>query len=301
MASSFGANDSAVGIKIKIADIGLVATTVDPSIDFRAVGAMERFVVEDVEPTVRLQARRCALDEAESGTLVFDSGSLWRLFREDRDYLFRFVSPVCGRAPYQIARLNEDFTFGEILLNSQYVSENIALDPIGYPLDEIIYVNLLARGRGVEMHSCSLVTPSGKGYIFAGHSGIGKTTTARLWEPRSGVQILTDDRTIIRQSADGFWLYGTPWHGEGRYALPQKAKLNAIFLLSQATHNELVEIAPADAVAKLFTCQFPTFYYPEGLAFTLAFNEEMVQSVPCYEYRFVADDSAVQFLMDRLG
>ena len=70
-----------------------------------------------------------------------------------------------------------------------------------------------------------LVDPEGRGHLFVGQSGAGKSTMARFWAGREGVRILSDDRIILRQIRGEIWMYGTPWHGEARHALPEKARL----------------------------------------------------------------------------
>ena len=52
---------------------------------------------------------------------------------------------------------------------------------------------------------------------------------------RRGTRVLSDDR-IVAAPAPGpaLWMYGTPWHGSGRFASPEGAPLDAVFFLRQA-------------------------------------------------------------------
>lgn len=240
-------------------------------------------------------------DERGGAELLFDSGALWQLFRETDGYLWRFQTPYFGATPYKIARFNQDYSQGTVTLHRPFFKEGVGVNPLEYPLDELLMLNLLAQGRGVEIHSCGIVDEAGNGYLFAGQSGAGKTTTARLWEARGGISILSDDRIIVRRIDGEFWIYGTPWHGEGELARPERARLKRIFFLQHGERNELTPLGGAEASARLFSCSFPTFYQRDGLAFTLSFFDELTSSVPTFELSFVPDQGAVDFIRQQAG
>ena len=90
---------------------------------------------------------------------------------------------------------------GEILLHPGFFEWSQPVDPLSTPLDELLYGALLARGRGAEIHGCGLIDAHGNGLLFAGRSGAGKTTMARLWQDVPGTTILSDDRIILRKLA----------------------------------------------------------------------------------------------------
>src|SRR5205823_7896354 len=108
--------------------------------------------------------------------------------------------------------------------------------PLDYPLDELLMISLLARGRGVEVHGCGVIDTNGVAYLFPGHSGAGKSTIARLWRDQ-GATILSDDRLILRLRDGRVWMYGTPWHGEEQFATAASAALSRIYFLQHAPFN----------------------------------------------------------------
>jgi hypothetical protein len=165
-----------------------------------------------------------------------------------------------------------------------------------YPLDELLMVNLLARGRGVEVHGCGLRDSDGRGFLFLGMSGAGKTTTARLWIRNPGVTVLSDDRIILRQRDGKLWMYGTPWHGDGELSSASSAPVTRILLLARGETNEIAPLRKAETVARLMACSFVPFFSPDGLDFTLGFLEQAAQAIPCVEFRFVPDERAVEFV-----
>jgi hypothetical protein len=283
-------------LSVRVADIGVEMICSDPELRMRLDGAMNSFRVAGAEADVSLNVGWAKLAESVVNKPAFDSGALWSLYREGDSYLFRFATPVYGRTPYREARFNRDFTKGEVLLHRPFFAGHPAIYPLEYPLDELLIINLLARGRGVEVHSCGLIDETGKSYLFIGQSGAGKTTTARLWLQQPGVRVLSDDRIILRKEGGRIWMHGTPWHGEAELSLPEKAPLDHIFFLKQWPHNEIIPLNPAETAARLVACGFPTFYYPPGLEFTLNFYEEVARCVPCYELRFVPEQSAVELV-----
>ena len=67
----------------------------------------------------------------------------------------------------------------------------------------------------LEMHA-STVSNSGKGYLFLGRSGAGKSTHSRLWlQNVPGSELVNDDNPVIRVGDDGcVYVYGSPWSGK---------------------------------------------------------------------------------------
>lgn len=286
---------------LSIADIRISLRSGDADLALAFSGATELFMTDEGQAETQVVAGWGDLSNELGGELLFDSGALWQLFREGDGYLWRFQTPYFGATAYKIARFNQDYSQGAVTLHRPFFKDGVGVNPLEYPLDELLMLNLLAQGRGVEIHSCGIVDEAGNGYLFAGQSGAGKTTTARLWEATGGISILSDDRIIVRRVGGEFWMYGTPWHGEGELARPERARLKRIFFLQHGEHNELTQLSGAEASARLFSCSFPTFYNPAGLAFTLSFFDELTSAVPSNELSFVPDQLAVEFIRQQAG
>ena len=60
-------------------------------------------------------------------------------------------------------------------------------------------IHRLACGQGLEVHAVGIVDEIGRGHLFLGHSGAGKSTTARLWLEQPEIRILSDDRIVLRR------------------------------------------------------------------------------------------------------
>jgi hypothetical protein len=225
------------------------------------------------------------------GKLLFDSGAVWRAYETDGGFRIDCHSEIFGAVPYKAALFRSDLSQARILVRRETFNEE--MHPLDYPLDELMVAHLLGRGRGVELHSCGIIDRDGRGQLFVGQSGAGKSTTARVWLAEGDYEIVSDDRVIIR-FIDGEWrMFGTPWHGEAELSSASSAPLAAIHLLDQAKRTELVALPPAQAAARLFSCSFPPFYDAEALAATLGILDRLVAEVPVRALRFVPDRSVI--------
>lgn len=252
------------------------------------------FVCPPESCEVNLQVSLVDSLAAPCSPLLFQSGGLWSLFAEHGGYRFSFLSSVLGGTPYKEAWLDFEFRSGRVLLSRQYFAPESPVYPLEYPLDELLMIHRLSRGEGVEVHAVGISDESGRGYLFLGHSGAGKSTTARLWLGRPGVRILSDDRIILRVREGRVWMYGTPWHGDAGIASPNCAPLSDIYFLEHGTHNEQLPLSQGCAAAELFARSFVPHHSEEGIRFTLDFLGQVARQVPCSIFRFVPNATAVE-------
>ena len=278
---------------LTIAELTIALTSDDSTLTLPVGGANTQFLVREAEPDVRVRARWGNLAEVSGGRKLFDSGGLWQLFTANGALRFHFTSSAWGPPPYKVAWFDKDFESGEVLIHRPYFPPGHLVYPLEYPLDELLIIHLLAAGRGVEVHACGVVDASGQGYLFAGQSGAGKTTMARLWQKPEEITVLSDDRIILRYQAGQFWMYGTPWHGEAGLSSPARAPLKGVYLLRHGPSNRLVPLRRSSTAARLVACSFPPFYHSSGLDFTLGFLDQLVEAVPCYELSFTPDERVI--------
>jgi hypothetical protein len=274
-----------------------------PGLRFLVDDASRRFLVEDGRPDLALRVSVCPLDARADGPLVFDSHATWKLHECGGRHVYRFFDPRRGPAPYKEAWIAADLATGDVLLHPDIHPAGEPVDPLQFPLDELLFLHLLAAREGVELHACGVVASSGRGYVFAGQSGDGKTTTARLWEGVPGATVLSDDRIIVRRAASGYVMYGTPWHGETDLATAASAPLAAIGLLARGERNAFEPLTPGASVAGLLSrCIIPRQVSDRAaMDATLGFLEGLAREVPCRRFRFVPDALAPRFALEQLG
>lgn len=254
------------------------------------------FVVETKDCDIQIQVGWSEKLEKPSCKPTFDSGGLWCVYKVPGGHQFYFSTPFLGLSPYKSAWFDGEFKSGRVELFQEYFHADGPVYPMEYPLDELLMIHRLSRGEGLEVHAVGIVDESGCGHLFLGHSGAGKSTTARLWESRKDIHILSDDRIILRARNGEIWMYGTPWHGDGRIANQGRARLGRVFFLRHAGQNGLAAVSPTASVARLFACGFAPFHRPQGLDYTLQFLEQVALRCDCRELGFRPDRSAVDFV-----
>ncbi|MEQ1352634.1 MAG: hypothetical protein ABLT11_01370 [Candidatus Acidiferrum sp.] len=229
---------------------------------------------------------------------LFHSGGLWSLFEERRDqqdgYRLNFQRSFPGESPYKSVWFDRNFTTGHLQLSRLFFPQDRPVYPLEYPLDEVLMIHRLACGQGLEVHAVGIVDEQGRGHLFLGHSGAGKSTTARLWLTQPNIRILSDDRIILRRRHGLIRMYGTPWHGDAGISSPHSAPVTNIYFLEQYRHNQILGMVPGFAVAEIFARSFVPRHCAQGLEFALSFIESVVREIPCNLFRFVPQQSAVE-------
>ena len=255
------------------------------------------FRIIECHPDLEVEVRWADRLKTSICNATFDSGAVWKVHRKDNDFIFDFASDAVGPDPYKRMRTDGSFTSAQIILNRELLPDDVW--PMEYPADELLITNYLARhGIGVEVHGCGLIDSEAGGLLFLGHSGAGKSTTTMLWKTLRNPEILSDDRIILRLHHGELWMYGSPWHGEAAFASAGKAKLSRIFILQHGERNQIIRMPFSRGVGELFARCFPPFHSTAGLQGVVDFLEKTVRTVPCYEFQFVPDSSAVDMALN---
>jgi len=232
---------------------------------------------------------------------LFHSGCVWSVREFGKGYLFNFATERFGIRPYKRLLVDREFRQARVLLNRECLGADATASALEYPLDELLVTHYLSLGRGVELHACGMVCENGDSFLFAGHSGAGKSTTARLWMQYAVARVLSDDRIIVRRNrtrSGQFVMHGTPWHGEAALASPECAVVRRVFLLQHGESNHIERLSRSVAAGELLARSFPQMYLRRFVDPTLALIEDMLQVLPCYRFHFVPDTSAVERILE---
>ena len=259
--------------------------------------ALEEFRSKNNDVDIEVNVEWAEELKASPGEPMFDSGAVWTSFRAGAELVFDFCSPEIGINPYKRVRTDASFRAIQLILSRKALQGFRPVFPLEYPADELLITNYLASDMGVEVHGCGIVDAETGGHLFLGHSGAGKSTTTRIWKSLRDVEILSDDRIILRLHDDELWMYGTPWHGEAAFASAGKAKISKFFVLQHGERNQFVPLSRSRAVGELFARSFPPFHSASGLTKTLKFLHGVVSLVPSYEFHFVPNVSAIEAIL----
>jgi len=231
-------------------------------------------------------------DQLEEGPAIFDSAPIWSLYRVKSGSSFHLFDSY----PELKRTLFIPDEGGSARLSFHAADHN----PFVGPALELLMITHLARRDGVILHGCG-ISSDGRGVVFAGESGAGKSTLSRLWAQKEGVEILSDDRVIVRRRNGSFYLYGTPWHGEEAFAAPGGVELSRIFFIRHGQGNDIRKLSAAGAVREMLKCSFPPLWDAGGMAAALELFHAVATAVPCAELAFVPDHTAMDFVLDRAG
>lgn len=101
----------------------------------------------------------------------------------------------------------------------------------------IVFAQAILPHGAVSVHA-SVVVNDGKGFLFMGKSGTGKSTHSALWLKHiEGSWLLNDDNPMLRLTEGGVRVYGSPWSGKTHCYRNESAPVAGIVRLKQAPRN----------------------------------------------------------------
>ncbi len=216
------------------------------------------------------------------GNLVYDPGSIWQMYyKKDSEQFTAFIH-YCSKMPLYTARAilrsNSDWSQTEIIerRNGPRWHSLLALGA-----GELIVRTRILFTNGIVLHASGL-DDNGKGIVFVGHSGAGKSTQSCLWAKAEGVIPVNDDRVAIRVNKSGSWIYGTPWGGSANIAKNHQADLKAICVLEKATTNSIHLLAAKTSIPLLLARSFLPYWDAELMSIAVNNIKMIAESIPVY-------------------
>lgn len=192
---------------------------------------------EEGEELFRLEAFHTSLPEDETAVRweesVNDIGHS-RLMRTEDGY--RIVLRYTEQGTDHLMRTDQRFTKAQAVIdwNDPFAGAVLC------SLLRIIFAQAVVYHRAVSIHA-SVVQLDGKGFLFMGKSGTGKSTHSALWMDRfEGCELLNDDNPILRLMPDGVMVYGSPWSGKTPCYKNHSCPLAGMARLRQAPMNRFV-------------------------------------------------------------
>lgn len=228
----------------------------------------------------------------------FEDGSEnWRLLRKGNILVYR--SPLKDKKQLILVNKNLDRVVA-YLLPKKGKGRVWNITDIIYDFLQVLLIQYLARrNEGIFTHAVGVKDSGGRGLLFAGKSGCGKSTTARLWHKHSGAKVLNDDRIIVRKIGGKFLIYGSPWHGDFSDYLAsriERAALEKLFFIHHSARNRARPVFRKEAFNLLYPALFPAFWDKACLENIVSFSHDLIKSVPCYRFGFVNDRKVIGFV-----
>lgn len=174
-------------------------------------------------------------------------------------------------------------------------------EPLSFPVfTNQIFLTHAIRHSTLQLHA-SLIDDQGRGVVFLGPSGVGKTTQAERWAEYRGAAILNGDMVFIQKTPDGYLGWGTPWHGSSPYCLNTSVPVKALVVLKQAPENRLRKLTGFEKVAEISGSVFYPTWLEDGMDLCSDTLNHLLTDLPVYRLDNRADREAVDLLARELG
>jgi hypothetical protein len=195
--------------------------------------------------------------------------------------------PVCARLLASKDSRRGELAFLRDSLQSSVFAVNNSL--------MLLFAFCSAPYKTLEMHA-SVILNGGKGYLFLGRSGTGKSTHSSLWLKHiEGSELMNDDNPVLRVGDDGVTrVYGSPWSGKTPCYRNISAPVGAIVRIHQAKHNTITRQSVIESYASVYSsCSGfkADRRMADGQHETLEF---IALNVPCYTMECLPDEEAAR-------
>jgi hypothetical protein len=217
------------------------------------------------------------------GDLVYDPGSIWKMYRAGRECDAALTYGGSGPASRAQSVLHANPAWDDLTLREHRIGTRwTSLLNVG--AGELLFRTAILLTDGLVFHASGL-DDNGKGIVFVGHAGAGKSTQLGQWSDEPGVVAMNDDRVAVRVEAGGPRCYGTPWGGTSNIARNHDAPLAALVLVEQAPENAIEPVLPAAAASLLAARAFLPYWDPLLMVRALANLNAILARVPVYRLR----------------
>ena len=206
------------------------------------------------------------------------------LYQIDGGYLFEMAPlgnvPVCGWL-----KTSSDFSKAYLKVEKSKKScLNNAL--------MVLYAFRTAGMSTLEMHA-SVTVKDGKGFLFLGQSGTGKSTHSSLWLKNiPGTHLLNDDNPVVRVVDGKARVYGSPWSGKTPCYRNEDYPIGAFVRINRASYNAIRRQNVTESFASISSSSSglrAIRSIGDGLFATIS---SLIQSIPCYVLDCLPDDDA---------
>jgi len=235
-------------------------------------------------------------------TLTEDSGAVpeyTEVYRREEPYITTIVCghDALGNDVYEFGKsvgyliCSKDYREGRIIM-ARRTAKTILNDAL-----KMMFALATAEKDTLIIHA-AVVSQGGKGYLFLGPSGTGKSTHARLWlEHVGGTELVNDDNPVVR----GRVVYGSPWSGTKTPCFRNvSVPIGGIVMLSQAPYNKIRRLSGIEAYVDLAESVGGKVWdsrIAEGLHQT---ENRLASTVPMWHLECLPDEAAARLCHDTI-
>lgn len=226
------------------------------------------------------------------------------LFEETRDFCRDYLTEA--DADFSVAITPEDIRFERE--KSDREAEVEGRRPAAYSdeyLETLAVYRKIAQGLlaydTILFHG-SVIAVDGEGYLFTAKSGTGKSTHTRLWRAYFGERavMVNDDKPLLKITAQGVTVYGTPWDGKHHLSTNTSVPLKAICVLERSETNRIAPVKPREVFPMLCQqCYRPN--NPAAMMKTLSILDRLSHSTALYRLGCNMEPEAAQIAYEGMN
>ncbi len=224
-------------------------------------------------------------------------GSSWRIFRNSTEETFIIPKSESIQALSWSLSFTSDFKNINICIgDGKPIIVNKKNSPINYirnQIDCIILTHYLLKNHHVPIHAAA-VEFNGKGYIFTGVSGAGKSSITKLFSKYGIDSWLSDEKVIIKTKQRDITVHGTPWFSFANKALNKGVPLAGIFFISHGADPVIKQLDQQESMVKLFDVASIPWYDAEYAECGCAVLTKIINEIPTYEFSYRLEENAVR-------
>lgn len=238
-------------------------------------------------PTGATAVFRAPQVEETGGVRVKKSDRFWTVYHKTPMIIIHTTCPTDDSCREAMLIIRPQEKSWDLVMDSS----TDELNPLCYPVDGLLLYYLTALKGDIFIHG-SGVLHKGRGYLFTGRSGRGKTTMADIFH-KAGSGVVHDDRLILRQKDGGVYMYNTPVYNNEKY---KKSMLSSIYIIEHGSSNEYLALRQPEAMtAVMANCI--QHHWNIGLIENLTEAiHRLVMMVNTKKLKFVPDSTVIKYI-----
>lgn len=236
-------------------------------------------LVDSFREVVSGKVKECLNDEAPY---------FWIFEEEGGKYSFAFS--YTKSHPDCVLSTSDDFKHNKVFIRRESAKRYLEFALSNAMM--LLYTFCTSSHNTLMVHA-SVTLHDGKGYMFLGKSGTGKSTHSRLWLNHiDDTELLNDDNPVIRVIDGEAYVYGTPWSGKTPCYKNMSVPLAAVVRLSQAPHNRISLNTKLHAYASLMPACSCMRWDSDSVNHLHKTVEQVINIVPVYHLECLPDKDA---------